>query len=65
MSKKKERQLPETLGLAPVGADSHAHLDGRDYDVDAVLARARACGVRTVGNVFLGPEAYHASCALF
>ena len=65
MSKNKERQLPETLGLAPVGADSHAHLDGRDYDVDAVLARARACGVRTVGNAFLGPEAYHLSRALF
>lgn len=65
MSKKKERQLPETLGLSPVGADSHAHLDGRDNDVDAVLARALACGVRTVGNVFLGPEAYRAGRALF
>ena len=65
MSKKKERQLPETLGLSPVGADSHAHLDGRDYDVDAVLARARACGVRTVGNVFLGPAAYRAGRTLF
>lgn len=65
MSKKKERQLPETLGLPPVGADSHAHLDGRDYDVDAVLARALACGVRTVGNVFLGPEAYQTGRALF
>lgn len=61
VSKKRERELPETLGLEPVGADSHAHLDGRDFDVDAVLARALACGVRTVGNVFLGPEAYRAS----
>lgn len=58
MSRHKERELPETLGLACVGADSHAHLDGRDFDPLAVLARARACGVRTVGNVFLGPEAY-------
>ena len=65
MSKKKERELPETLGLACVGADSHAHLDDRGYDVGAVLARARACGVRTVGNVFLGPQAYHAGRALF
>lgn len=65
VSKNKERQLPETLGLPPVGADSHAHLDGRGYDLDAVLARARACGVRTVGNVFLGPKAYHEGRALF
>lgn len=65
MSKKKERQLPETLGLPPVGADSHAHLDGRDFDVDAVLTRARLCGVRTVGNVFLGPKAYQTGRALF
>lgn len=65
MGKKKERQQPETLGLAPVGADSHAHLDGRGFDVDALLARARACGVRTVGNVFLGPRAYHEGRGLF
>ena len=65
MSKKKERELPETLGLPPVGADSHAHLDGRDYDLDAVLARALACGVRTVGNVFLGPGAYRSGKAQF
>jgi len=58
VSKHKEREQPEALGLACVGADSHAHLDGRDIDPRVVLARARACGVRTVGNVFLGPEAY-------
>ncbi len=65
MSKKKERQRPEDLGLSPVGADSHAHLDGRSYDVAAVLDRARACGVRTVGNVFLGPGAYHSGRDVF
>lgn len=65
MGKKKERRLPETLGLDPLGADSHAHLDGRDVDVDGLLARALACGVRVVGNVFLGPDAYHAGRALF
>lgn len=65
MSKNTKRELPETLGLPPVGADSHAHLDGRDYDVDTVLARARACGVRTVGNVFLGPAAYKAERSRF
>ena len=65
VSKKRERELPEALDLPPVGADSHAHLDGRDYDVDEVLARARACGVRTVGNVFLGPAAYREGRGLF
>lgn len=65
VSKKRERELPEALNLPPVGADSHAHLDGRDYDVDEVLDRARACGVRTVGNVFLGPAAYREGRGLF
>lgn len=65
VSKKRERELPEALGLPLAGADSHAHLDGRDYDVDEVLARARACGVRTVGNVFLGPAAYREGRGLF
>jgi TatD DNase family protein len=65
VSKKRERELPETLGLPAEGADSHAHLDGREYDVDAVLARALSCGVRTVGNVFLGPQAYRSGRPLF
>jgi TatD DNase family protein len=65
MSKKQERELPEALGLAPVGVDSHAHLDGRGNDVGAVLARALTCGVRTVGNVFLGPQAYMAGRSQF
>ncbi|NLW80420.1 MAG: TatD family hydrolase [Desulfovibrionales bacterium] len=65
VGRKKVRELPESLGLACVGADSHAHLDGRDLDPLAVLARARACGVRTVGNVFLGPDAYLSSREVF
>jgi TatD DNase family protein len=65
MSKRKPRKLPESLELPCVGADSHAHLDGRDFDPRVMLARARACGVRTVGNVFLGPAAYHASRHVF
>lgn len=55
---KKDRPLPESLALPCQGADSHAHLDGRDVNPLAVLTRARACGVRTVGNIFLGPDAY-------
>lgn len=65
MSRKKVRELPESLDLPCTGADSHSHLDGRDFDPLEALARARTCGVRTVGNVFLGPAAYHASRAVF
>lgn len=65
MSRKKTRPLPESLALPCLGVDTHAHLDGRGNDIPAVLARAAACGVRTVGNVFLGPEAYAAERALF
>ena len=59
MSKKSvERIDPVTVALPPEGVDSHAHLDGEEFDQDreAVLARARACGVAHVGNVFLGPD---------
>jgi len=68
MSKKKTpRPEPETLGLAPGGVDSHAHLDLEDFDADRIelMDRALACGVSRVGNVFLGPAAYHANRALF
>lgn len=61
MSKKKPVRLePETLGLAPLGVDSHAHLDMDDFDADRaeILDRALACGVAHTGNVFLGPRAY-------
>lgn len=65
MSKKKVRALPESLGLPCLGVDTHAHVDSRGNDIPAVLERAAACGVRTVGNVFLGPAAYRAERALF
>jgi len=62
MSKKNKppRPEPETLALPLAGVDSHAHLDLDDFDADreAVLQRARACGVARMGNVFLGPAAY-------
>ena len=69
MSKKNKapRPEPETLGLACVGVDSHAHLDMADFDADRedILDRARACGVAHTGNVFLGPAAYRNNRHLF
>jgi len=68
MSKKKpERPAPESLGLPATGVESHAHLDGSEFDADreAVLERARAAGVARFGNVFLGPERWAANRHLF
>lgn len=69
MSKKNKapRPEPETLHLPPTGVDSHAHLDLPDFDADreAILDRAKACGVARVGNVFLGPAAYEKNRGLF
>ena len=49
--KKVERIDPLTQALPCVGCDSHAHLDGEEFDADReeVLARARAAGVATIG----------------
>ena len=62
MSKKKDtpRPLPDTLGLPPTGADSHAHLDseGLIERLPEVMERARKTGLATIGQVFLGPAAY-------
>ncbi len=65
--KKAERIDPLTLALPFVGVDSHAHLDGPEFDSDRdmVLARARAAGLRQVGNVFLGPEEFAARRSFF
>ena len=48
------------MGLARGGADSHAHLDlfEKRANLAEVIARAEACGVSHIGQVFLGPEAY-------
>ena len=65
--KKAERIDPLTQALPCVGVDSHAHLDGPEFDADreAVLGRARAAGLSRVGNVFLGPEEFAARHAFF
>lgn len=61
-NKKKNLPLPQSLGLPATGADSHAHLDLEplSLDVNAVILRAKAAGVARIGQVFLGPVAYHA-----
>ena len=64
MSKKKHdepRIDPAVLNMPLTGADSHAHLDLRhfqDDEVDALLERAKAAGVATIGNVFLNSTAW-------
>lgn len=63
MSKKKNKApLPEptSLLLPHTGVESHAHLDTEPFaeDLPQVLDRARAAGIRHMGNVFLGPQAY-------
>ncbi|MDE7372347.1 MAG: TatD family hydrolase [Desulfovibrio sp.] len=65
--KKPQRIDPLTVALPPGGVDSHAHLDGEEFDPDreAVLARAREAGVSGIGNVFLSPEAFADRRGLF
>lgn len=60
--KKPVRIDPLTQALAAGGADSHAHLDGKDFAADRneVISRADSAGVSMIGNVFLSPEDYKA-----
>lgn len=60
--------LPESLNMPLTGADSHAHLDLRhfpDSELEALLERARAAGVASIGNVFLSVEAWEKGRARF
>ncbi len=65
--KKKNRALPQTVGINTSGVETHAHLDLEDFsdDLHEVIARAKECGVDRIGNVFLGPKAYEANKGLF
>ncbi len=67
MAKKKKRQEPESLNLPPGGVDSHAHLDLSDFDADReeLIARAQACGLSEIINVFLGPDNFEKNKGLF
>lgn len=65
--KKKNRPLPQTVGLERTGVETHAHLDLEHYgeELDAVIHRARECSIAKIGNVFLGVEAYRNNRHLF
>jgi len=68
MSKKKERPLPESLGLPKVGVETHAHLDYKREESTPLaftLERAQRAGLDRLANVFLGPEAYRANAPAF
>lgn len=61
MARKKQLRIdPVSARLPAGGVDSHAHLDGKDFDPDRneVISRAAAAGVTQIGNVFLSPRDY-------
>jgi TatD DNase family protein len=67
-TKKKDRPLPESLGLPLVGVETHAHLDYKRLDpqeLPLVLDRAAKAGIERIGNVFLGVAAYAANAPVF
>lgn len=65
--KKKNRALPQTVGLNRPGVETHAHLDLESFpdDFEEVLQRARECSIAKIGNVFLGAQAYQENKHLF
>lgn len=62
-----ERIDPRERALPPCGIDTHAHLDNEAFDEDReeVIARALACGLSHVANVFLDPVAFPERAKLF
>ena len=65
--KKVERTAPPPHAPPSVGSDSHPPLDGEQFaaDREEVLARARAAGVATIGNIFLHPDTWRQKRAYF
>ncbi len=59
--------VAQKLTLTPCGVDSHAHLDSKQFDEDrdAVIARAKECGIAHIGNIFLKPHEFEARSAYF
>lgn len=66
MSSKKNRPLPQSLGLPFTGADSHAHLDDERLlpDLSGMLERAASSGVSLIVHMFLQHERYAANRGL-
>lgn len=65
--KKVVRIDPLTMPLPAGGVDSHAHLDGEEFDADReeMLSRAKDCGIAAIGNVFLDPMTFAERSRLF
>ncbi|MDR2574675.1 MAG: TatD family hydrolase [Desulfovibrio sp.] len=65
--KKIQRIDPLTMALPVGGVDSHAHLDGPEFDADrdATLDRALAAGLARIGCVFLNPGDFTVRKTLF
>lgn len=65
--KKTQRIDPLAVRLPAGGVDSHAHLDGKEFDQDrqVVINRAAQAGITQIGNVFLSPEDWSAKRHFF
>lgn len=65
--KKVQRIDPLDVALPAGGVDSHAHLDGSEFDTDreSVLERAARIGLSQIGNVFLSPEDFEQKKQMF
>ncbi len=63
------KTFPDTLqyNLPKTGCDSHAHLVYEDNlpDLEEILQRAYATGIKNVGQIFLTPQSYYKTRDLF
>ncbi len=59
--------ISEELSLPTLGVDSHAHLDSKQFDLDRddVIARAKACGLSHIINIFMNPQDFNVRSAYF
>ncbi len=59
--------IAEELSLPMCGVDSHAHLDSKQFDADrdAVIERAKACGISHLINIFMSPQEFPTRSAYF
>ncbi len=59
--------IAQNLNLALCGVDSHAHIDAEHFnaDRDAVIERAKACGLSHMVNIFMDPQKFTDHAAYF